>query len=219
MTPAGEVAEKLARVRGWLDESGYGAALFTSQPSVAWVTAGAEDRVVRNEEPGLVWALVTGTGAFLITTNIELPRLAAEEDCTGFELHAVPWYTPGGLAGAADDLAGGLKLAEAPAALRMPLTAAEQDRLAALGRGLRPGPGAEHRHDRARRAGRGGRRPRREVRGHVPRQRRRPRRRHLQHRRLACRSRPGQPTCHLVHVMPALVTILADARRLKGSAS
>jgi len=133
MTPAGEVAEKLARVRGWLDEAGYGAALFTSQPSVAWVTAGLEDRVCRNEEPGLVWALVTGTGAFLITTNIERPRLAAEEDCTEFELHAVPWYTPGGLAEAADHLAGGLKLAEAPAALRMPLTAAEQDRLAALG--------------------------------------------------------------------------------------
>ena len=77
----------------------------------------------RNEEPALVWALVTGTGAFLITTNIERPRvLAAEEDCTEFELHAVPWYSPGGLAEAAEDLAGGLKLAEAPAALRMPLT-------------------------------------------------------------------------------------------------
>ncbi|MGH3255277.1 MAG: M24 family metallopeptidase [Streptosporangiaceae bacterium] len=130
---ASEVAEKLTRVRGWLDESGYGAALFTSQPSVAWVTAGLEDRVCRNEEPGLVWALVTGTGAFLITTSIELPRLAAEEDCTELEPHAVPWYSPGGLALAADRLAGGLKLAEAPAALRMLLTAAEQDRLAALG--------------------------------------------------------------------------------------
>jgi Xaa-Pro aminopeptidase len=130
---AGEVAEKLARVRGWLDEAGYGGALFTSQPGVAWVTGGLEDRVSRNEEPALVWALVTGTGAFLITTNIERPRLAAEEDCTSFELHAVPWYAPGGLAEAADDLAGGLKLAEAPAALRLPLTAGEQDRLAALG--------------------------------------------------------------------------------------
>ena len=46
---------------------------------------------------------------------------------------AVPWHSPGGLAEAADHLAGGLKLAEAPAALRMPLTVAEQDRLAALG--------------------------------------------------------------------------------------
>jgi Xaa-Pro aminopeptidase len=129
----GEAAEKLARVRGWLDDAGYGAALFTSQPSVAWVTGGLEDRVSRNEEPALVWALVTATGAFLITTNIERPRLAAEEDCTEFELHAVPWYSPGGLAEAAEDLADGLKLAEAPAALRMPLTAAEHDRLAALG--------------------------------------------------------------------------------------
>jgi Xaa-Pro aminopeptidase len=133
MTRAGEVAEKLARVRGWLEESGHGAALFTSQPAVAWVTGGLEDRVSRNEEPALVWALVTGTGAFLITTNIELPRLAAEEDCTEFELHAVPWYAPGGLASAADHLAGGLKAAEAPAALRMPLVPAEQDRLVALG--------------------------------------------------------------------------------------
>jgi Xaa-Pro aminopeptidase len=130
---AGEVAEKLARVRGWLDESGYGAALFTGQPAVAWVTGGLEDRVVRNEEPALAWALVTGTGAFLITTNIERPRLAAEEDCTEFELHAVPWYSPGGLRAAAEDLADGLKVAEAPAALRMPLVAGETERLMALG--------------------------------------------------------------------------------------
>ncbi len=27
---AGEVAQKLARVRAWLEDSGYGAALFTS---------------------------------------------------------------------------------------------------------------------------------------------------------------------------------------------
>jgi hypothetical protein len=46
-----EVAAKLARVRGWLGDSGYDAALFSSQPGVAWVTAGLEDRVVRNEEP------------------------------------------------------------------------------------------------------------------------------------------------------------------------
>jgi len=143
---AGEVAEKLARVRGWLDEAGYGAALFTSQPSVAWVTAGLEDRVCRNEEPGLVWALVTGTGAFLITTNIELPRLAAEEDCTEFELHAVPWYSPGGLAEAADRLGGGSP-GRRPEAGRGPRRAADAAGRRGAGpargprRGLRQGPG------------------------------------------------------------------------------
>jgi len=128
-----EVAAKLDRVREWLTGSGYGAALFTTQPGVAWVTGGLEDRVVRNEEPALVWALVTETAAFLITTNIEQPRLAAEENLASFELHAVPWYSSGGLAEVAESLADGQKLAEAPASLRMPLVAAEAERLAALG--------------------------------------------------------------------------------------
>jgi Xaa-Pro aminopeptidase len=132
MTSA-EVAAKLDRVRGWLEGSGYGAALFTSQPGVAWVTGGLEDRVVRNEEPALVWALVTETAAFLITTNIEQPRLVAEEDLGPFELHAVPWYSSGGLAEVAESLADGQKLAEAPASLRMPLVAGETERLTALG--------------------------------------------------------------------------------------
>jgi Xaa-Pro aminopeptidase len=128
-----EVAAKLDRVRGWLASGGYGAALFTSQPGVAWVTGGLEDRVVRNEEPALVWAMVTESAAFLITTNIEQPRLAAEEDLTCFELRAVPWYSSGGLAEVAESLADGQKLAEAPVSLRMPLVAGEVERLKALG--------------------------------------------------------------------------------------
>jgi Xaa-Pro aminopeptidase len=128
-----EVAAKLDRVRGWLAGSGQGAALFTTQPSVAWVTGGLEDRVVRNEEPALVWALVSETAAFLITTNIEQPRLVAEEDLGPFELHAVPWYSSGGLAEVAESLADGQKVAEAPASLRMPLVPAETERLMVLG--------------------------------------------------------------------------------------
>jgi Xaa-Pro aminopeptidase len=140
-----EIAAKLDRVRGWLAASGHDAALLSSQPGVAWVTAGVTDLVVRNEEPGLVWALITGTEAHLITTSIEEPRLTAEEDADGlgFKLHAVPWYHPGGLAGAAADLAGtGTRVASDGAggatpgelaALRMPLTAEEAERLGALG--------------------------------------------------------------------------------------
>jgi Xaa-Pro aminopeptidase len=145
-----EIAAKLDRVRGWLAASGHDAALFTSQPGVAWVTAGVTDLVVRNEEPGLVWALITSAEAHLITTTIEEPRLAAEEAAAdlGFKVHAVPWYHPGGLAGAAADLAGtGTRVASdegggaAPgtplpgelAALRMPLTPGEADRLDELG--------------------------------------------------------------------------------------
>lgn len=52
---------------------------------------------------------------------------------TGFDLRAVPWYSSGGLAEVAASLAGGRKLTEAPASLRMPLVAAETERLTALG--------------------------------------------------------------------------------------
>jgi Xaa-Pro aminopeptidase len=128
---ASEVAAKLARVRRWLDAGGHGAALFSTQPGVAWVTGGLEDRVVRNEEPALVWAVVTMAEAFVVTTNIEEPRLLAEQDLAGFTLHAIPWHQPGGLAGAVRELAGAA--AEAPASLRMPLLEAETKRLTVLG--------------------------------------------------------------------------------------
>jgi Xaa-Pro aminopeptidase len=163
MSPtANDGPEKLDRVRGWLAAAGHGGALFASQPGVAWVTGGLEDKIVRNEEPGLVWALVTADAAYLVTTNIEAARLAVEADAGPFTVRAVPWYDAGGLAGEAERLAGkhlgGAGLANtalagerlvtdfpgAPlgaarpgelAALRMPLTAREQARLAELGAG------------------------------------------------------------------------------------
>jgi antitoxin VapB len=127
---------KILQVRAWLDETGYDGALFRTQPEVAWVTDGLTDPVVRNEEPGLVWALVTHAEAALITTNIEEPRLRAEESTAGFELHAVPWHSPGGLAQAVTGRAGGLRLASDPdelAVLRMPLTTLEAERHTILG--------------------------------------------------------------------------------------
>jgi antitoxin VapB len=141
-----ELSIKLRRVRTWLDGSGYGAALFTAQAGVAWVTAGLEDRVSRNEEPGLVWALVDASGLHLITTNVEGKRLSAEEDLAGlgFDLQVTPWDRPGGLDAVASELSGGARLAndghgpgtpvaDALAGLRLPLTPQEGDRLAALG--------------------------------------------------------------------------------------
>lgn len=127
---------KLDRVRDWLGRNGYDGALFRTQPEVAWVTDGLTDPVVRNEEPGLVWALVTATEAVLFTTNIEEPRLRAEENLAGFALCTIPWYSPEGLAGAVRDRTGARRLAADPselAALRMPLTRHESERMLLLG--------------------------------------------------------------------------------------
>lgn len=142
-----EVSVKLARVRTWLDSKGYEAALFTTQPGVAWVTAGLQDRVNRNEDPALVWAAIDHAAAHLITSNVEEPRLLAEEQIAQlpFQVHTIPWYSPGGLPAAAAELVRGARVATdgygpgsaCPgqlAALRIPLTEEEGDRLAVLGR-------------------------------------------------------------------------------------
>ncbi|HAW11108.1 MAG: M24 family metallopeptidase [Candidatus Dormibacteria bacterium] len=141
-----ELSTKLHRVRAWLDGSGYDAALFTGQPGLAWVTAGLEDRVSRNEEPGVVWALVDASGIHLITTNVEGKRLSEEEGLAGLglDLQATPWDRPGGLDAVARELSGDARLAndghgpgtpepDGLAGLRLPLTPQESARLAAMG--------------------------------------------------------------------------------------
>ena len=110
---AAEIATKLDRVNCWLLEAGYEAALFASQPGVAWATAGLEDRIARNEEPGQVWVLVDEAGGHLLTTNVEEPRLTSELDVEslGFKLHVSQWYRPGGLADLAAELTADRRLA------------------------------------------------------------------------------------------------------------
>jgi Xaa-Pro aminopeptidase len=122
----------VGRVRRWLADSGYDGVLFRTQPEVAWVTGGLSDLVVRNEEPGLVWALVTADEAILLSTEIEAPRLRAEERFPGWELRTIPWYSPSGLLG----LTGERKLLTDTAelaVLRMPLTDEESEKLGVLG--------------------------------------------------------------------------------------
>jgi Xaa-Pro aminopeptidase len=143
---AGEAAEKLDRIWAFLDTNDLEGALFTAQAAVSWATAGAEDMIIRGQDPGFVWSLVTREGAYVLTQNIEGPRLAEEEslDEIGFELRMYDWWTEG-----ADDLvrelcatdrlandgAGpGRPMANELLELRLQLTARERDRIRELGR-------------------------------------------------------------------------------------
>ena len=143
---AEEVAEKLVRVRGFLDETGLEAALFTRQFLVGWITAGMEDRVIRSDDSTFVWALVTRDAAYILTSNIEAERLAAEEDPTalGFELRSRPWYE-GAFGALVDEIVDPARIANDGVGpgramplelqqLRMALTAGERERMRVLGR-------------------------------------------------------------------------------------
>lgn len=142
---ADEVAEKLERVRAYLADAGRSGVLLTRQFLVSWITAGMEDVILRGQDGGFVWALVTEDGAHLVTSNIEGTRLAAEEgpDRLGFELVEVPWYE-GHFESALADLCDVGRLANDGAGpgedrsddlqrLRLRLTVGEADRMRELG--------------------------------------------------------------------------------------
>jgi Xaa-Pro dipeptidase len=143
-----EVAGKLTRLREWLADRACPGIVLTGQGPVAWLTAGMTDPIERGAPTGLVWVLVTPDAATLITTNVELPRLRAEEPLAALGLDAVevPWHDGDAPRRAAEELAGAhaseLVADGHPAftdaddeltALRMRLDPAEQDRLAVLG--------------------------------------------------------------------------------------
>lgn len=74
-----ELDIKLARVRSLMERKNYGACLFLSQHNFSWLTCGGSDPVVHGLTEGFPGILVTAEELFLIASNIEMPRLQAEE--------------------------------------------------------------------------------------------------------------------------------------------
>ena len=142
-----EVQEKLGRLRAWMSAADYGAVALGGQTHVAWLCAGLEDLIERNVEAGLVRALVTHDRAYLVTQNIEGPRLLAEEAAAelGLEVRTFPWYRDGwdstmadlrptGERIASDGYAAGEPESLALRDLRLALGVDEQERYRVLGR-------------------------------------------------------------------------------------
>lgn len=95
---AREVANKLERVRAWLDRSSLDALLLSSQANFAWMTAGGRSHVSIGEAAGVASVLVSRDGAHVLTPNIERRRIVNEEVAgLGFEVLEHPWHRPGDL--------------------------------------------------------------------------------------------------------------------------
>jgi Xaa-Pro aminopeptidase len=138
------------RLLPWLDREGVPGLVLTRPGPVSWLTGGLAPPVDRSAATDLVWAVVCGASATLITTEVEADRIAEEyrPGQHGFaELVAVPWYDPDAFVRAAADVAGAPPAALAsdghPAfgrdssddltALRLVLSGAEHEDLRALG--------------------------------------------------------------------------------------
>ena len=140
-----ETRRKLEIIRRWMDEHNLGGVYLQTVGSFAWATCGASSYINTAATNGLASLLVTAQRQYLITTNIEAPRLEVEEKLAeqGWESRISPWYeSPAVVA----DLGRGLKLgSDGPfpgtvdistelARLRAKLTPEEGERFRELGK-------------------------------------------------------------------------------------
>ena len=93
MTRQQEIQSKLQRVRDFLDQYQLAAAVFTTTANFAWLTGGADNHVATATDRGVAEVVVTATGQYIITNNIEAVRLEDEEvGELPFEIHYANWH-------------------------------------------------------------------------------------------------------------------------------
>jgi antitoxin VapB len=156
-----ELQTKLERIRSLLDAYQMDALWLRLASSFAWATGGKSSYINTASSNGLASLLITRDRRYVITNNIEKPRIGQEEglEAEGWEFAAPEWHTG---EDPLSDLIGGLKVAadgSAPdmldlsgpmARLRANLLPAEIERFRTLGRlcgdamnsaarGVRPG--------------------------------------------------------------------------------
>src|ERR687890_176142 len=91
-------------LRELMDARGVGALLLSSPANFAWYTGGADNRVDHGDPVGVASVLLTGEDSYILTNNIEAPRMR-EEQTPGIEVVEHPWHEePGDLL---RELAGG----------------------------------------------------------------------------------------------------------------
>lgn len=90
-----ELELKLERIRELLDRHSLDAILLQRVDNFAWATCGAASYINQTSSIGSASLLITPSGRFLVTDNIEAGRLEREERLRdqGWEFRIAPWYT------------------------------------------------------------------------------------------------------------------------------
>ena len=78
-------------LRELMDGHGVGALLLSSPANFAWYTGGADNRVDHGDPVGVASVLLTTDDAYILTNNIEAPRMR-EEQTPEMEVVEHPWY-------------------------------------------------------------------------------------------------------------------------------
>jgi len=94
MTLNDEIKEKEKRAREFLQLKNLKALLLKRQANFSWMTCGGLNLVGIGTELGATSLLITEDSKFLISNNIEAPRMIEEEglEKKGFIIKTFPWY-------------------------------------------------------------------------------------------------------------------------------
>jgi Xaa-Pro aminopeptidase len=138
-----EQQRKLKLIRNWMSGHNLGGLYLQTAGSFAWATCGASSYINTAATNGLASLLITQEHQYLITSNIEAPRLEEEQHLVaqGWEFQVAPWYTSpateelsrGLTLGSDGPLAGALDVSADLAHLRANLTPEEDQRFRELG--------------------------------------------------------------------------------------
>src|SRR5918993_3881376 len=78
-------------LRELMDKHGAGALLLSNPANFAWYTGGADNRVDHGDPAGVASVLLTTDDAYILTNNIEAPRMR-EEQTPEMEVVEHPWH-------------------------------------------------------------------------------------------------------------------------------
>ena len=78
-------------LRELMERHGVGALLLSHPANFAWYTGGADNRVDRGDPVGVASVLLTEDDTYIVTDNIEAPRMH-EEQTPGMEVVEHPWH-------------------------------------------------------------------------------------------------------------------------------
>ncbi len=140
-----EFERKNERVQALMDRHGLGALLLQRASSFAWATCGVSSYINTASSNGEAMLLIMPTDRYLITNNIEAPRLAEEVKLReqAWEFHVTPWYAHSDIVkqivgdeslGSDNPYPNAVDLSSELSRLRSTLIAEEVARLRSLGR-------------------------------------------------------------------------------------
>ena len=91
---ADEIKEKERRVRDFLKSKGLKGLILKRQANFSWMTGGGLNLVGIATEMGATSLLITENSKFVISNNIEAPRMIGEEglEKQGFVIKTFPWF-------------------------------------------------------------------------------------------------------------------------------